>query len=116
MTVFLKAKEGAFTGDVFTLEGMQKERQSYIYKAKIYIQNFINQSYTNIKIHQHQIPDDAWSKEDVAKWQDGIDYLIKMYNNRINTLEDLLKGPDEDILEYYFGMRGIEFIETIVST
>lgn len=52
MTVYLKAKEGAFTGEVFTLDGMKKEREAYIDKARIYIQNFIDQTYRNIEIQK----------------------------------------------------------------
>lgn len=68
-----------------------------------------------LRFKKSRTPEGCWTEDDVAKWKDGIDYLITMYNKRIDSLKDLLAGSNEDILEYYFGMRGIEFVEAPVN-
>lgn len=115
MTVYIKTKEHVPTSEVFTFEGMQKEYDSYLEHAKMYIQGIIDLSYKNIEFQKKQTFEDWWTKEDKHKWEDGINYLIKMYNKRINNLQEILLGSDKEIIDYYLGIIGIEFEEVCVQ-
>lgn len=102
MVVYLKSIENRYTGEVFTLEGMVRDKQTYFKSACEYLEGHI----VALK-HLIQKREEARNDNNTKI----IDELIQVYQEELSRSEKLLYGNNDtsNIINFFFDYLNLKY-------